>query len=288
MCQVLKTLFAIQPALLKKSVKYEIIKMCLVEAMSYFNDINLKKWKEEDDIWTDSLWFISERDKSGKHSGYYHGNFVPQIPYQLLRRYTKKGENVLDPFIGSGTTVFEAEKLNRNIIGIDIRKDLIRDIRKQISSNSFAQIFAGDSTLHSTFSEIKKRTGRKVHFVILHPPYADIIKFSNDKKDLSNAKSLQDFLTQFSKVVENSLFLLEKGRHLAVVIGDKYTKGQWVPLGFYCMNEIQKQGATLKSIIVKNMTGNREKNNKEAIWRYRALSSDYYIFKHEYILIFKK
>jgi hypothetical protein len=46
-------------------------------------------------------------------------------------------------------------------------------------------------------------------------------------------------------------------------------------------------GLTLKSIIIKNMEGNRAKQHKEAIWKYRALSSDYYIFKHEYILLFK-
>ena len=54
------------------------------------------------------------------------------------------------------------------------------------------------------------------------------------------------------------------------------------------MNEAQKHNLLLKSIIVKNMEGNRGKQNKEAIWRYRALSSDYYLFKHEYIFVFKK
>ena len=53
------------------------------------------------------------------------------------------------------------------------------------------------------------------------------------------------------------------------------------------MNEAYKLGLTLKSVIIKNMEGNRAKQNKEGIWRYRALTSDYYIFKHEYILIFK-
>ena len=54
--------------------------------MPIFNDIDLKNWKESE-IWTDSLWIISERDKTGKHSGFYHGNFVPQIPRQLILRY---------------------------------------------------------------------------------------------------------------------------------------------------------------------------------------------------------
>ena len=53
------------------------------------------------------------------------------------------------------------------------------------------------------------------------------------------------------------------------------------------MNEAQKLNLTLKSVIIKDMKGNRAKRGKESIWRYRALSSDYYIFKHEYILIFK-
>ena len=48
-----------------------------------------------------------------------------------------------------------------------------------------------------------------------------------------------------------------------------------------------KIGAYVKSIIIKNMEGNRAKQDKAAIWKYRALSSDYYIFKHEYILLFK-
>ena len=58
--------------------------------MAKYNDINPKEWKSYDDIKTDSLWIIDRRDKSGLHSNDYYGNFVPQIPYQLLMRYTKK------------------------------------------------------------------------------------------------------------------------------------------------------------------------------------------------------
>ncbi len=53
------------------------------------NDLDIENWKDCN-INTDSLWLISERDKSGKHENIYHGNFVPQIPNQLIRRYTKK------------------------------------------------------------------------------------------------------------------------------------------------------------------------------------------------------
>ncbi|MDA2922280.1 hypothetical protein MYX07_03360 [Patescibacteria group bacterium AH-259-L07] len=259
--------------------------------MAIFNDINLKDWKESE-VWTDSLWLIPERDKSGKHNGFFHGNFVPQIPNQLILKYTKKNEVVFDPFVGGGTSAYEAENLKRNFIGIDIQKDLTEQIKKNIDAkNNFFELLAGDSTDFGTFDKVKgilkKHRKRNVQLAILHPPYADIIKFSNLKEDLSNVKSLKEFLEKFSQVLKNTISILEKDRYLAIVIGDKYTSGQWIPLGFYCMNEAQKLNLILKSVIIKNMEGNRAKRNKEAIWRYRALSSDYYIFKHEYILIFK-
>ena len=77
-----------------------------------YNDLDLKNWQELE-INTDSLWIINQRDKSGKHKNVYHGNFIPQIPNQLINRYTKKGDIILEPFMGSGTTLFECEKLDR-------------------------------------------------------------------------------------------------------------------------------------------------------------------------------
>ncbi|OGY39975.1 MAG: hypothetical protein A2570_00130 [Candidatus Brennerbacteria bacterium RIFOXYD1_FULL_41_16] len=259
--------------------------------MPIFNDLNLDKWKESE-IWTDSLWIIPERDNTGKHSGFYHGNFIPQIPRQLISRYTKKNETIFDPFLGSGTTAYETESLSRNFIGIDIQGNLIDYVRKNIDAKSnFSELIVGDSTKIESLEKVKEilknQKKENIQLAILHPPYADIIKFSNMEGDLSNAKSLKEFLDKFSAVLKNTLEILEKGRYLAVVIGDKYTAGEWIPLSFYCMYEAQKLGLKLKSIIIKNMAGNRAKQNKEAIWRYRALTSDYYIFKHEYILIFK-
>lgn len=259
--------------------------------MPIFNDLNLNDWKNSE-IWTDSLWIISERDKSGKHSGFYHGNFVPQIPRQLILRYSKKNDVIFDPFVGSGTTAFEAETLGRNFIGIDIQKTLVEQLKEKVDNKKyFSEIVLGDSSKNETFEEVKNilkaHKKKNIGLAILHPPYADIIKFSNLKGDLSNTKTLKEFLSGFSVILKNTVSILEKGHYLAIVMGDKYTKGQWIPLGFYCMNEAQKLGLTLKSVIVKNMEGNRAKQNKESIWRYRSLASDYYIFKHEYIFIFK-
>jgi DNA modification methylase len=259
--------------------------------MPKFTDIDLSDWKNCDVV-TDSLWLINARDNTGKHNGFYHGNFVPQIPNQLIKRYTKKGDIVFDPFVGSGTTVFEAENLERNYIGIDIQADLINYIIEKADNKNCISLIQGDSANINTFDNIKeilKKFGKEsVQFAILHPPYSDIIKFSNIKEDLSNSKDIKEFRGKFEKVLINTIEILESSRYLAIVIGDKYENGEWIPLGSMIMSDAMHCGLKLKSIIVKNMCGNRAKQNKEGIWRYRALSSDYYIFKHEYIYIFKK
>ncbi|MDO4526687.1 MAG: class I SAM-dependent methyltransferase [Candidatus Saccharibacteria bacterium] len=261
--------------------------------MGKINDVDLTNWRKSD-VWTDSLWIIDERDKSGKHDGFYHGNFVPQVPRQLIKKYTKKDDVVIDLFLGSGTTAFEAETLKRNFIGVDIIPEMVSYTKKKLDTHkgNFYEILEGDSTAGETKDKIQallKNHGKNsAQLIILHPPYANIIKFSDSKNDLSNATCLSDFIKKFSKVVKNSSELLENGHYLAIVIGDMYKNSEWVPLGFYCMNAAQKQGLKLKSIVVKNMSGNRGKRNQEGIWKYRSLANDYYVFKHEYIFVLKK
>lgn len=284
--------------------------------MPRINDLNLEEWKQYDDILTDSLWLLGNRDKSGAHNNAYHGNFIPQIPNQLMRRFTRKGDVVLDLFLGNGTTLIESKRLGRSGIGVELLDEVAKSARKNIAhENTSTSVFDGDSNngyAHDAVSDIisdvivgnsahestrdevvnsLKKTGHdKVHLIILHPPYHDIIKFSDKQGDLSNSPTVEDFTTKFGDIIANFYDLLEKDRHLAIVIGDKYTNSEWVPLGFGLMQETLKRAdkLMLKSIIVKNMANNRAKLNQENLWRYRSLVGGFYIFKHEYIFVFRK
>lgn len=262
---------------------------------SKINDLNLNRWKEYKDIITDSLWVLQKRDNSGAHNGSYWGNFIPQIPNQFLRRYTKKNEWVLDTFLGSGTTLIECKRLGRNGIGIELNATVVELAKKNIeneknlfSENVKTEIICGDSTKLNYEKELKKIEVKSVQFIIMHPPYWDIIKFSNNPNDLSNTKSVKEFLNLFGKIIDNTYPLLDKGRYLAVVIGDKYSAGEWIPLGFYTMQEVLKRNYKLKAIIVKNFEETKGKINQKELWRYRALVGGFYVFKHEYIFLFKK
>lgn len=260
--------------------------------MGKINDLDMSRWKEINDVWLDSLWIIPQRDNSGAHDCHYHGNFVPQIPHQLLMRYTKAGDFVLDPFAGSGTTLIEAQRMGRNSIGIELQQDVAMEAIKRIHSEQkegiIADTFVDDSRTFDTNRILSTYNIKNVQFIIYHPPYWDIIKFSEDRNDLSNAKTLESFIENFRLVVRNTSTILEKGRYCAVVIGDKYANSQLVPLGFYCMQAMQQEGLTLKATIVKNFEETKGKANQKALWRQRALQNGLYLFKHEYIFLFKK
>jgi DNA modification methylase len=257
------------------------------------NDLNLNLWKQYDNIHTDSLWIIDKRDNSGEHNAGYWGNYVPQIPNQFMQRYTKKGDWVLDTFLGSGTTLIECKKLGRNGIGVELQKNIAKQtntvVQKVANPFNIKTIVENNDALQVNYEALlQEHNIKKVQCIFMHPPYWDIIKFSDQKNDLSNAKNLEAFLQMMGTLVEKTYDILEKNRYCILVISDKYEKGEWIPLAFYTMQEFLKRGYQLKSTIVKNFETTKGKQQQQELWRYRALVGGFHVFKHEYIFLFKK
>ena len=261
-----------------------------------YSDIDLNNWKAYDHVKTDTLWEFSSRLKEGGHSNEYHGNYIPQIAQQLYERFTKKNDVVLDLFFGSGTSGIEAINMNRRCIGVELKEDLAEKVSEKFTSKQLVtdvRIICGDSA--SDIVKDKIQAGleilgeEKAQFLILHPPYDDIIKFSDKKEDLSNCASTEEFYNLFSKVAKNGYDMLEKGRFAALIIGDSYKNSEVQPLGFECMARMMNLGFRLKGIVVKDIQGNERAKGKTAnLWRYRALAGGFFIFKHEYVMIFQK
>jgi len=279
-----------------KKVDLKVITGNTVKKTKPYNDIDLNNWKEYDHIETGTLWMFSSRARGGGHKFDYHGNYIPQIAMQLYSRFTKPDDIILDMFLGSGTSAIEASNLNRKCIGVEIKQDLAENVKEKISPEKRRgkiEIINGDSSSKnikaSIDNSLAKLGAEKAQFLILHPPYADIIKFSNLEEDLSNCATLDIFLEKFKQVAKNGFDCLEFGRYAALIIGDKYSKGELIPLSYLCMQMMNEVGFKTKSVIVKNIEGNEiGKGRTTNLWRYRALAGGFYIFKHEYVMIFQK
>lgn len=199
-------------------------------------------------------------------------------------------------FFGSGTSGIEALNMKRRCIGVELKQDMVDYVSDKFTKKELVtdvNIIQGDSASDIIKDKVKARLEimgkEKAQFCILHPPYDDIIKFSDKKEDLSNCSTTEEFYDLFERVAKNAYDLLEKGRFAALIIGDEYKNSRVVPLGFECMKRMENAGFITKAIVVKNVTGNEKAKGRQAnLWRYRALAGGFNIFEHEYIMTFYK
>ena len=202
------------------------------------------------------------------------------MPRNLILRYSKPGDWVLDQFMGSGTTLIEAKLLNRNAVGVDINPQSvsISETNLQFQCETKSKIFTknGDAT---NLYFIKDSS---IDFICTHPPYSNIIKYSDGIEGDISLLSMDDFLQEMQKVAEESFRVLKKGKICAVMIGDIRRYGKVVPLGFRVMECFLEAGFTNKEIIIK------EQHNCRSTDYWRNQKNDFLLLAHEYIFVFQK
>lgn len=202
------------------------------------------------------------------------------MPRNLILRYSKPGDWVLDQFVGSGTTLVEAKLLNRNAIGVDINPQSVSisetNLQFQCDTKSKVYVKNGSAT---DLSFIKD--GR-IDFICTHPPYANIIKYSKDIAEDISLLAVDDFLIQMEKVASEAYRVLKKGKICAIMMGDMRRYGKVIPLGFQVMNCFLKEGFSTKEIIIK------EQHNCKSTDFWEKRENSFLLLAHEYVLVFQK
>ena len=123
-----------------------------------------------------------------------------------------------------------------------------------------------------------------VDLICTHPPYANIIQYSeNIEKDLSRLDT-KDFLAEIYKVAEESFRVLKSGKFCAILMGDTRKKGMVQPLAFETMRVFELAGFKTKEIIIK------EQHNCKAtgFWKTNSIKHNFLLLAHEYLFVFKK
>ena len=195
-------------------------------------------------------------------------------------RYTKPGDWIVDQFLGSGTTLIEAKLLNRNAIGLDINFAAIQLSKKnlQFSCKSSARIF----TRQGDARDMAMLKTNSVDFICTHPPYANIIKYSNNLTGDISCLPIDEFLEAMTLVAKESYRVLKSQHYCAIMIGDIRSKGNVFPLGFNVMQKFLKQNFSLHEIVIKEQHNCRS----NAYWFTRK--TPFLLLAHEYIFVFMK
>lgn len=251
---------------------------------------NINKWGPSEEYKPESttVWSFPNRGDWATHIGDYRGNFSPFLPRNLLEKYTKKGEWVLDQMGGSGTTLVECKLLQRNAIGVDINPEAIMIARNRLdfdynpSSSDYNEpiikTYVGDAR------NLNKIKNESIDLIITHPPYVSIIKYTKDKVegDISRL-NVKTYLQAMKEIAEESFRVLKPDKYCAILIGDTRKQRHFVPIAYKVMQQFLDVGFVLKEDIIKlqhKVTTNRGRWSKPYY--------DFYKIMHEHLFVFRK
>lgn len=190
---------------------------------------------------------------------------------------------VLDPFVGSGTTLVECKLLRRRGIGVDINPAAVEMCSKNLDfrvDNEPPQVVrVGDARKLDFLKD------ESVDLIIAHPPYADAIRYSdNIEGDLSRIHDVQGFLAEMSKVASELFRVLKTGRCCAVLIGDIRRNRHVIPLGFRVFQTFLDAGFIPLEIVIKIQHNCKTTD----YWASRAEKMGFLLLAHEYLFVFEK
>jgi DNA modification methylase len=256
----------------------------MTEKKNCDGSIDMNEWRHYKDflnITTDSLWVtnctvpknskkfvIPKRRDLPKNDSEFHGLWIPEIPYQFVTRFTKKDDVVWSVFGGSGTDYEVCKLLGRKCIINDLNP--IREYIQQGDSRTFDP-------------------GEPIKLALVHPPYHDIIKYSDREEDGSNQKDILGFLKWFKQVMVNIDSHLVRNGYVVLACGNVYVNSEEIQLGLLLFQMIQCMGYTLKSHIIKDYGETKGTDGKNYnINYYRQLKSGYNNFYGDNIGILRK
>ncbi|MEM1947646.1 MAG: DNA methyltransferase [Candidatus Caldarchaeum sp.] len=240
---------------------------------------------------TTTVWSFPNRGDWATHSGDYRGNWSPYIPRNLILKYTKPGDWVLDQMVGSGTTLIEAKLLGRNATGVDINYEACILAMDRINFSyqpldmekpTEIRVYHGDA---ANLDAIENNT---IDLIATHPPYWNIIPYARHlvEEDLSGMRDLNNYLLKMKQIALESFRVLKPGHYCAILIGDTRKHKHYVPISAKVLKTFLEAGFILADDIIKlqhKMKTTREK------WRAQSFEAyGFHKIAHEHLYIFRK
>lgn len=243
-----------------------------------------------------TVWSFKSRGVWATHSGEYRGNWSPYIPRNVIVKYSKPDETVLDYFCGAGTTAVEAKLLGRKCIAFDINDSAIAMAKRNvdfkigpeqqssfINDKEYPQVHEPELSVGDA-RDLSFLSDSSIDLICAHPPYANIIHYTDSKEGDLSFFDIDDFLKEMSKVAKESLRVLKPGRQCAILIGDTRRKKHVIPLGFKLINVYLDAGFKLRELVIK-----RQHNCKTTgFWYANSIKYNFLLLAHEYLPIFEK
>jgi len=225
--------------------------------------------------------------------------FPIQLAERLIDIFTRSSDQVvLDPFMGSGTTLIAARNKGLKGIGFEINEHYISMTKTRLD-NVYKSMFHtnGEYQVISDSSENidKYLASNCIDLTITSPPYWNILnrkrtadrkpirKYSESKRDFGNMENYDEFLDSLQRVFEKVYKVTKVGRYCVVIVMDIRKKSRFYPLHSDLTERMKKINFSLCDTIIWDRQ--KEYNNMRPL----GYPFSFVVNKiHEYILIYKK
>lgn len=237
---------------------------------NHINCLTPKEWlKSQIGVWQ---FFYERRDVRDKEI--HPATFPISLSKKVIELFTHKGELVLDPFVGSGTTLVAAQDIDRNAAGFDLQKKYIDICKKRLSdtrlmSSSKQLAVVGDARDIAPYLQ-----NESVSLIWTSPPYANLLnrprknksrrdrdngqlgkveQYSQDPNDLGTLE-LEEYTKVMGDIFEKLLPLLKPKAHCVINVPDMWWENKRITIHIALVEELRKRGYELRNIIIWDRT----------------------------------
>ena len=257
------------------------------------NDLANKEWMVE----TKSVWF-SRPPARDKRKAAHPATFAETDVVRLIRFFTKSGQRVLDPFLGTGSTLLACAEAGRIGVGVELVQrwaDVAVERLSTVERGDMQTVFVGDSR-----DELSRMEPDSFDFIVTSPPYWSILtkpldhktrteraskgletKYSEHPDDLGNRESYSDFKQALGSVFEECHRLLKPKKYTCVIVSDFRHKSEFVPFHSHISELVCSRGFALEGITILAQ-------DSKNLYPYGIPSAFVSNIHHQYILVFRK
>jgi DNA modification methylase len=214
-----------------------------------------------------TLWDYPRQSygKTPKGDNKYPGVTPAFIIYNMIKRYTKPGDLVVDPMAGSGTTLDVCKEEGRKCIAFDISPT-----RPDIIQNDARNIPLPDNS---------------VDMIFVDSPYGDNVKYNDHPLDIGKISAESEkFYDELEKVMAECHRILKDGKVLGWLIGDQWVKKKFTPVGFKVYERLCKYFEPVDIICVVR----RGQISNTRLWYNRAIRFNFYLRGFKYLILMRK
>lgn len=221
------------------------------------------------------VWQFTYEGRDIRDKNIHPATFPISLAKKVIELFTHKGELVLDPFVGSGTTLVAAQDLGRNSVGFDLQENYIKLAESRMAEN--AQLFSDAKQIaicEEALNISQYLPHEAVSLIFTSPPYANLLnrsrknksrrcrnneqlgkieQYSQDPRDLGTMP-LKEYTVKMGDIFERLLPIMRSKAHCVINVPDMWWENHRVTIHVSLIEELRRRGYELRNVIIWDRT----------------------------------